>query len=426
MTAGGTAEGFEKRIGAELMGGGSVVFFDNIDDRGFKSDTLASALAERPARVRVRVLGRSAMVPLNASAFVVPTGDALDVGEDLARRFVRVELDAHREDPEARRFDGDLLVEVGERRAESLAARLTVRRWRRQQEEADALAHGRPMGSFGAWCRWVRDPLLAPGCQDPALRVAEAGARDAGRRHVAEVFDAWWRVHGARPVTVAELAPAVARFIDPQGRSRQYLARAVGNWDGAGGFVLTRQPAAGRWNAATYQLRPTAAEAPGPRCPRTDPGDGAEACRTHRTHPVPEAAHESDEAYAGPAGRGTPDAERRIGSINPLVSSNKPSCPLLGRAVAQGCRMSDESVATAPRDAGLHSCASITSASRASAHNASASPATAIRHSPGPRPEVSSSRLMPPSRAWPRAPCRARASNPPRPVRPRRPGLRTS
>lgn len=260
---GGTAEEFEKRVATELMGGGPVVFFDNINGRGLKSDTLASAITERPARVRV--LGRSAMVALNAAAFVMLTGNALDVGEDLARRFVRVELDARCEEPEARRFHGDLLAEVGERRAELLAACLTIWRWGRQQDAAGALAHGLPMGSFGTWCRWVRDSLLALGCQDPARRVAEAKARDGRRLHVAEVFAAWHRAHGATPVTAAELAEDVRRALDPHGRGRQHLAAAVGALAGtrAAGFVLTRREAAGRWGAATYRLKATEADAPG-------------------------------------------------------------------------------------------------------------------------------------------------------------------
>jgi hypothetical protein len=66
------------------------------------SDTLASVLTERPARVRV--LGETRMVPLNSTAFVALTGNGLTVTEDLARRFILCELDARCEDPESRPF----------------------------------------------------------------------------------------------------------------------------------------------------------------------------------------------------------------------------------------------------------------------------------------------------------------------------------
>ena len=46
------------------------------------------------------MLGKSQMLRLNASAFVVLTGNGLTVSEDLARRFIMVDLDPRTEDPE--------------------------------------------------------------------------------------------------------------------------------------------------------------------------------------------------------------------------------------------------------------------------------------------------------------------------------------
>jgi hypothetical protein len=73
VTAGANAEELEKRIAAELMEAGPALFLDNLNNTAFKSDLLASAITERPARVRV--LGRSQMVQLNATAFVILTGN---------------------------------------------------------------------------------------------------------------------------------------------------------------------------------------------------------------------------------------------------------------------------------------------------------------------------------------------------------------
>ena len=98
VTGGGNAEELEKRIASELIAGGSALFLDNMNNTALKSDLLASAITERPARVRV--LGRSQMVPLNASAFIILTGNGLTVSEDLARRFIAVEFDPGTEDPE--------------------------------------------------------------------------------------------------------------------------------------------------------------------------------------------------------------------------------------------------------------------------------------------------------------------------------------
>jgi hypothetical protein len=268
VTAGANAEELEKRIAAELIEGGPALFLDNLNNTAFKSSLLASAITERPAKVRL--LGRSQMVPLNASAFVVLTGNGLTVSEDLARRFITVDLDARTEDPEARPFTTDIRGEVTRRRPELLAALLTIWRWGRIATDIKA---GRALGSFRQWCQWVRDPLLALGCQDPVERLGEAKAADGRRQVVADLFTIWWQKHRDRAVAVSQLHEDVTRALDPQGRGRQYVATQAASFAGTrlAGFVLTRQAPAGEWGAATYALKPT---------------DGAEQHRGHRGHQV--------------------------------------------------------------------------------------------------------------------------------------------
>src|SRR5262249_375991 len=154
VTGGGHNEEIDKRIAAELMEGHPVLFLDNLNNAAFKSDLLASVITERPARVRL--LGRSQMVPLNGSAFVVLTGNGLSVAEDLARRVITIECDAKSEDPEARPFKSNPRQEVLANRRELLGALLTIWRWGRR---CDPLPSGKPLGSFERWARWVRDPL---------------------------------------------------------------------------------------------------------------------------------------------------------------------------------------------------------------------------------------------------------------------------
>jgi hypothetical protein len=253
ITAGGTAEELDKRITAALMEAGPTLFLDNVNGAALRSDVLASAITERPAAVRP--LGRSATVELNATAFIAVSGNGLLLSEDLARRFVTVELDAGIEDPESRDFRGDFLRDTLAARETLLADALTVWRWGRQM--GDALPAGRPLGSFADWARWCRDPLMALGCQDPALRVADAKAHDPRRQRVAEIFRAWWQAHRDRPVTVAELADPVRAAADPAGRGRQYLAAAVRRLEGtrAAGFVLERHAPDGKWTPDRYSIR---------------------------------------------------------------------------------------------------------------------------------------------------------------------------
>jgi hypothetical protein len=254
VTGGSSSEELDKRIAAELMEGGPILFLDNLNNTAVKSDLLASIITERPTRVRV--LGRSQMVPLSTSAFVILTGNGLTVAEDLARRFIIVEFDPRTEDPEARDFPTDVLAEVMARRQELLAALLTIWRWGRQ---APGISRGRALGSFEQWSRWVRDPLIALGCQDPAERISEAKQRDGRRQVMADLFTIWWERHADLPVTVSELHEDVKQVLDPQGRSRQYRASQVEKLSGTrlAGFVLTRQASPGKWGVATYALKKT-------------------------------------------------------------------------------------------------------------------------------------------------------------------------
>jgi hypothetical protein len=162
-------------------------------------------------------------------------------------------LDPRCEDPEARAFSGDVVADVTGRRADLLAAALTVWRWGRQAPDIKA---GRALGSFPEWGRWVRDPLQALGCKDPAERVNEAKARDTRRQAVAELFAAWWEHHRDQPRAAKDLHDQVRQIADPQGRGRQFLVVHLDKLAGTrmAGFVLTRQAPAGKWGAATYAL----------------------------------------------------------------------------------------------------------------------------------------------------------------------------
>ena len=265
MTAGATSEELEKRLAAALMEARQILFLDNVNGAALRSDLLASAITERPAAIRL--LGQSKTMPLNPTAFIAVTGNGVSVSEDLARRFVAVELDAGVEDPETRPFRGDLLNETMAARAELLAAALTIWRWGRMR--GDDLPKGRSLGSFGDWGRWCRDPLLALGCRDPAARVADAKAADPRRQKVAEIFAAWSQAHSDKPMAVADLAEPVKVAADPAGRGRQYLASVIRALDGtrAAGFVLARSASVGRWQPDRYALNRAQAQPMTPMTP---------------------------------------------------------------------------------------------------------------------------------------------------------------
>lgn len=227
------------------------VRIDKINHRAVKSDILASVITERSSRVRV--LGKSEILTLNASALVLLTGNGVSVSEDLARRFIAIELDPRTEDPESRSFSGDIRAEVRKARAELLAAALTIWRWGRLH--ASEIGNGMPFGSFDQWSTWVRDPLLALGCRDPAMRAVEAKQGDVRRQELVETFKLWFQHHGHRPTTANGLHPDVSASLNPQERDRRFLARKLQTLAGTrlAGMVLTREKT-GHWSAATYAL----------------------------------------------------------------------------------------------------------------------------------------------------------------------------
>lgn len=262
FTKGHDHQELEKRISAELIEASPVLFLDNVNNTGLTSDTLASALTERPAAIRD--FGTLRMLQINPTAFVAVTGNALSVTEDLARRFISIELDAMMEDPEERPFVADFLKSIREQRMELLADLLTIWRWGRQN--APLLRRGKPFGSFETWAEWVRDPLLTLGCTDPVTRVSDAKSKDGRRVHTVEILAAWFDCYGSRPTKAADIGETVLRIIDPQGKGRQFVAAVINNLVGthAGGFKLTSQRSFGKWAVTTYAVTQVAIDTRSP------------------------------------------------------------------------------------------------------------------------------------------------------------------
>jgi hypothetical protein len=251
FTKGGDRQELDKRLASDLIEAAQMLFLDNVNGSTLRSDVLASVLTERPARVRP--LGRTGMIALNSTAFIAVTGNGLSVSEDLARRFLVCELDAHCEDPEQRPFAADFLAKIEGRRSELLSAALTIWRWGRQYGE---LQSGRPLGSFEQWAEWCRDPLIALGCCDPVERIDQIKSDDPHRRQIVEIFQTWYLRHADKPMKANALSEPVRLLLDPQGRGRQFIAARLVQLAGtrAGGFVLRRQEPAGKWGTATYSL----------------------------------------------------------------------------------------------------------------------------------------------------------------------------
>ena len=253
MPASGDRAELDKRLTAALVVADPIVFLDNVNAETLRSNLLASAVTENPVAIRP-FRENTKLVSIATNALVVVTGNALRVSEDLARRFLVVELDARCEDPEQRSFPAGFLSTIKKNRRELLSTVLTIWRWGRQNR----LKAGLPLGSFEVWSNWCRDPLLMLGCADPVRRIADIKRDDPRRVQVVEFFTLWHGLYGSRAVKVRELHIKLRQLADPSGHgSRQSLASFVSNLAGtrAAGFVMVRNSPVGKWGTSSYVLQ---------------------------------------------------------------------------------------------------------------------------------------------------------------------------
>ena len=252
-------EEFDKGLTDELLSGKQFILIDNLNNVTLRSRLLCAVLGEPDADVRRLGAGMEAAKP----AFVTVTGNALKLAEDIVRRFITSELDAKREDPEQRRFAGDFLADITRQRAELLRAALIIWRFGRQAKLESKGAP--PLGGFEHWTAWVRDPLVALGCQDPVARITDLKTSDPTRLETAEIFQTWWEHHGNDEVKANDLHDAVKALLvpDPNKRSRQNVASRVARLDGtrlAGFHLASNKESKGRWTPVSYQLEQVESE----------------------------------------------------------------------------------------------------------------------------------------------------------------------
>jgi hypothetical protein len=214
FTSGHDHEEFDKRLTSALIEARPSVFLDNFNAKELRSDILASVLTESPAMVRP--MGQTKTVPLHTRTFIGITGNAVEIAEDMARRIINSDFDAHMENPEQRKFRPGFLDDVFASRDLLLSDCLTIWRWGRHNE----LPSGKPLGSYEVWAEWCRDPLLALGARDPVDRIAEIKAADPRRRALLGVFETWWEKHADAELKAKDLDPTVIEIIDTKASRR--------------------------------------------------------------------------------------------------------------------------------------------------------------------------------------------------------------
>lgn len=200
---GSTPEELEKRVDSILIKGDALASFDNVD-RPVKSDVLCQVATQGVKSIRVMGLSKIVEAPTNVCLLM--TGNNLTLVGDLVRRVVLVNLDAKCERPELRTFARDAVEYVLERRGELIRAALVIAK--AYLDAGCPVVDAPPFGSFEAWDRMVRRPLIWAGCPDP-LRPAEA-MRDQDHELVGmrDLLREWEQLHRP-PITAADLSEAV-------------------------------------------------------------------------------------------------------------------------------------------------------------------------------------------------------------------------
>jgi hypothetical protein len=185
ITASRSAEETEKRLSTVLLDGSNIVSLDNVmhDLAG----ELLCQVSERPV-IKVRILGRSEMPDCESHTAVFATGNNVAFKGDMVRRGLVCNLEALIERPELREFKKDALDHAANQRGAYVAAVLTIIR---AYLEAGAPRVCGPLGSYAAWSRMVRSPLVWLGEPDPIASMEAAREEDEELSSIREYFDLW-------------------------------------------------------------------------------------------------------------------------------------------------------------------------------------------------------------------------------------------
>jgi putative DNA primase/helicase len=196
ISVGKTEEEAEKRLGAALLSGQSIISLDNVNgDLG--GDALCQ-IVERPL-VQVRVLGKSELVTVESRSTIFATGNNIRLTGDMTRRAIQAVLDADKERPELRSFSKNPVDMVLANRGKYVAAILTIIRAYIVAGKPEPMRPSLP--SFEEWSDLLRSALVWLGEADPLATMDKVREQDPDRQEAAGVFMAVWAITKGQPFT---------------------------------------------------------------------------------------------------------------------------------------------------------------------------------------------------------------------------------
>lgn len=200
IAAGKTEEETEKRLGAIMMAGQTIVSIDNLNG-DLSGDFLCQAV-ERPL-VQVRILGKSEQVQIESRATIFATGNNITIKGDMIRRSLLCSLDPNLERPELREFEKNPFDAILRSRGEYIAAALTIVRAYIEAGRPEQLS---AFNSFADWSDLVRSSLVWLGCDDPLTTIERSRSEDPEIRVARQIISAWIAATGdGKPKFASEL-----------------------------------------------------------------------------------------------------------------------------------------------------------------------------------------------------------------------------
>jgi putative DNA primase/helicase len=210
IAAGRNEEETEKRLGAVLMSGQTIVSIDNLNG-DLDGDFLCQAV-ERPL-VKVRILGKSEQVQIESRSTIFATGNNIIIKGDMIRRSLLCSLDPNLERPELRQFKGNPFDMILSRRGDYVAAALTVVRG---YIEAGFPNKCESLASFEDWSDFVRSSLVWLGRADPLTTMESSREADPEIRIAHQIVSAWVKTIGQEnPKFISEIIATGAPSFDP-------------------------------------------------------------------------------------------------------------------------------------------------------------------------------------------------------------------
>jgi len=233
----------DKHIDGALLAGLSSLVIDNVaDGETFNSQVLAQVLTQQTREVRA--LGRSDVSTVPCMQMVLVNGNNIRVVEDLARRFLRIHLDAKCESPHRRSFKRPQLIRQAQmERADILSDAYTIVAAYEASGEDMKLP---PFASFENWSRLVAAPLVWLGRGNPITSQRKIESEDEKRLGLRGVMDNWAALFGDKAVLVSDvlneafdgsetvhrhlLKEALLEFTSDKNNSNAVSSKRLGKW----------------------------------------------------------------------------------------------------------------------------------------------------------------------------------------------------